>query len=367
MTTPARPVVLHLISSLNIGGAERLLVSSMQAAKADPGVSYVIVIMNEGVDAGLFADLAATGVPLYRLDRREGHLHPKYLRDLLAIIDRHEARVIHTHNEGSRFWGMLARLLRPGLKLVYTVHSEGNAINLTGWKRLAYRRLVDATVAISRFVEAETRPLGVRNLTLIENGVDLDRFLRAPRAAYPAGPLRLVSVGRFAPAKGQDILIEAFADALGRGLDATLRLAGVAADAAFHARLRAMVVEKGLQDRVGFDLNRTDVDAILAESDVFVLPSREEGFGLALVEAMAAGLPVIAARTGGAGELVRHGENGLSFPPGSVADLSAALIEIGNDAALRQRLAACGTETAARYDIRRTSEAHRALYTRLTA
>lgn len=76
---------------------------------------------------------------------------------LLRIIRKHRVSIIHTHNEGSRAWGMLAKLLSPGVKLVYTIHSHDNADSITGLKRLAYTWLVDATVAISAFVARRRR------------------------------------------------------------------------------------------------------------------------------------------------------------------------------------------------------------------
>ncbi|MCA0424819.1 MAG: glycosyltransferase [Proteobacteria bacterium] len=179
MSTPAQPVVLHLISSLRVGGAERLLVSTMREAAKAGQTGFVVVIMNDECDQGLVAELESTGVPLYRLGRREGHLSPKYLTAILNIIRRHGATVIHTHNEGSRSWGMLAKLARPRLRLVYTVHAEGVGATITGLRRAAYLRLVDTTVAISEAVERECRAFGAKDVVRIENGVDLEAFAAA--------------------------------------------------------------------------------------------------------------------------------------------------------------------------------------------
>lgn len=363
--TPS-PVVMHLISSLRVGGAERLMVTMMQAADVNPAARFVVVVMNDEIDEALWAALAATRFPLYRLGRRQGHLSPRYLREVLSIARRHGVEVIHTHNEGSRTWGMIARMLRPSLRLVYTVHAEGIGREITGLRRAAYLRLVDTTVAISRAVETECRAFGSRTVVLAENGIDLDAFRAARSDRTGGGPLRVVSVGRFAPVKGQDILIEAVDIARRRGVGVTLTLAGTRADPAFHDRLMAMVAERGLDSSVYFVLDRTDIPVVLTDGDAFVLPSREEGFGLALVEAMAAGLPVIASRTGGAAELVSDGINGFSFTPGDAAQLADRLALLAADPALRARLASAGAETAARYDIRTTLARHMDAYRGLT-
>lgn len=358
------PTVLHLISSLKIGGAERLLVSTLRAAAAQGGQRFVVCVMNRDVDPGLKEELTATGFPVIWLGRPEGHLSPRYLRAILALIDAYGVDIIHTHNDGSRSWGMLAKLMRPRLKLVYTVHAEGIGRQITGLRRLAYHRLVDASVAISRFVASECAAFGAGRIDVIENGVPLEAFRRTgPAPARPTGsPLRLVNVARFAEIKGQDLLIEALHAVRARGLDARLTLVGVKTDAPFHARLVDQIHRLGLDEHVRFVLDRTDFADVLHDSDVFVLPSREEGFGLVLIEAMAAGLPVIAARTGGPAELIREGINGLTFERLNTADLANQIMRLAGDRSLAARCVAGGQATAEGYDIRRTLDQHRALY-----
>lgn len=363
----AAPNVLHLISSLRVGGAERLLVSTMAAAKEKPEAAFVVVIMNDEIDPGFMAELEATGFPVYRLGRREGHLHPRYLTMILSIIRRHRIDILHTHNEGSRSWGMLARLLMPRLKLVYTVHAEGIGREIRSIKRQAYLRLVDATVAISRFVQAECTDFGARNVVLIENGVDLAAFRAAAHVRETENWPRLINVARFAHIKGQDVLIEALRLCHDRGHPLQLTLAGSKAEPTYFDALVALIGERRLGDHVRLVMDRTDIPVVLQQGDVFVLPSRHEGFGLVLIEAMAAGLPVIAARTGGAAELVRDGVNGLTFEPDNPQDLAAKLLAIASDRPAAVAYVQAGSATAARYDISRTLAEHLALYDRLVS
>lgn len=365
--TASPPVVLHLISSLRVGGAERLLVSTMQAAAKGGAGDFVVVIMNDECDPGLVAALEATRIPLYRLGRREGHLSPKYLRAILDIADRHAVKIVHTHNEGSRSWGMLAKLFRPQLKLVYTVHAEGVGRSITGLRRTAYLRLVDATVAISRAVEAECNDFGVKNVTRIENGIDLSSFARPTKASPLTQPLRLINVARFQPVKGQDVLIEALALCHAQGRPMPLTLVGAGAHGPFFEGLKAQIARHRLENAVSFAIDRTDIPTLLSDADIFVLPSRQEGFGLALIEAMASGLPVVAARTGGPATLIEHGVNGLTFTPGDAGDLAGQILRLSEDAALRESCVRHGHATAKGYDITATLAAHRALYARLDA
>ena len=361
------PVVLNLISSLGIGGAERLLIDTVRVSSGDAGISYVVAIMNEAVNAGFLAELEATGAPVYRLNRREGHLHPKYLKDLLAIVDRHAVDVIHTHNEGSRTWGMAVKLLRPRVKLVYTVHSHDNAESITGLKRLAYAKLVDATVAISDFVAGTAHVLRPKHLVTIANGVSLDRFRGMERQPGGDGVFRIVNVARFIRFKGQDVLIDALALTRARGLDVRCTLVGTIAEQAFFDELTAQVARAGLDKVVRFECNRSDIETFFADADAFVLSSRDEGFGIVLIEAMAAGLPVIAPKVGGAAEIVEHEVSGLHFRASDAADLAAAIQRLAGDRGMQRRLVAGGLVRAAAYDIRRMAAELRALYRGLAA
>lgn len=150
-----------------------------------------------------------------------------------------------------------------------------------------------------------------RNLTLVPNGVALDRFRSIPRPA-PAATFRLLNVARFIPFKGQDVLIEALHICAGRGLNLNCTFVGTIADQEFYDRLQTQVERHGLRSRVRFEVGRSDVETFMAKADAFVLSSRDEGFGVALVEAMA-GLPVISAKVGGAAEIVQDGISGLRF------------------------------------------------------
>ncbi|WP_460447999.1 glycosyltransferase [Alsobacter sp. SYSU BS001988] len=358
------PVVMHLISSLRIGGAERMLISLLSAARAAPGARYVVCIMNDEIDGRMLAELEACGWPCHRLGRREGHRHPGYVLQLAGLVRRYGVDVVHAHNEGSRKWAMLLRLVRPGLQVVYTLHCQGLAQQYGAVARWLYRAAVGATVAISPATADEGAQIGAPRLTHIPNGVDLSRFRGVGRRREASGPLRILQVGRFAQDKGQDILIRAVALCRAAGLETSCVVAGVAVrpDDPWLEHLHGLVRDLGVEDVVRIVQDRLDVEALLAEADVSVLPSRAEGFGLALVEAMAAGVPVIAARVGGPARLIDDGVNGLLVPAEDPAALAGALMRVAGDGSLRRSLAAEGLCAAERYDIARAASAHALLY-----
>lgn len=356
------PVVLHLISSLKIGGAERLLVSTMAAARGRPDIRFVVVVMNEAVDAGLMAELRAAGHPVYHFARPQGHRHPRYMASLLRIVRQHGVEVIHAHNDGSLAWAMLARMLRPSLRLVYTQHEQGAAQRIAGLRRWVYRALVARTVAISPSVAEEFRAVAPGSVTIIENGIQLEKFAVSAERQQRGARLELVQVGRIAHVKGQDILLRAIRACVDRGLDIGCTLVGARTDETYFQSVMDLAGTLDLGDRLRFVLDRTDVETFLSGGDVFVLPSREEGFGIAIIEAMAAGLPVIVPAIGGAKDIVCDRDNGLLFEAGNPEHLAQRIAELAQDESLRLRLAGRGPATAAKFDIRRAVDQMIVLY-----
>ena len=199
---------------------------------------------------------------------------------------------------------------------------------------------VDAAVAVG---EASARrvedfyALGRGSVRSIPNLVpDPGPPVRAP---YD-GPLRLVAVGRLDPVKGHDVLLSALPGVP----DVVLTVLG---EGAQRAALEQQVAALGLADRVRLPGWSEDVAAALGRFDALVLPSRTEGWPLTVVEAMLAGLPVVATPVGSVAEAVRDGETGLLVPQDDPAALAAALVRLRDDPALRERLGARGRAVAA--------------------
>lgn len=196
-----------------------------------------------------------------------------------------------------------------GTPLLYPVWRNAHAIvaNSAGLRDLALRM---------------ARRLG-RDVLSIPNGVDIERFEISGRPS-PDGALRLLFVGRLAPEKGLDVLLQAL-ESLSEGQRSQLRLT-VVGDGPLRARLEASTrrLLPGQVKHLGWR-PRDELPAIYVGSQVLVLPSLMEGMPNVMLEAMAAGLPVIATRVGGCPELVSDGENGLLVEPGSPPALAAAI------------------------------------------
>jgi glycosyltransferase involved in cell wall biosynthesis len=185
-----------------------------------------------------------------------------------------------------------------------------------------------------------TGPAEWTKLQLCRLGVDPTRFV-PPTLARAAGPVRLLSVGRLTPAKGQLLLVRACVELARDGVDFELSLVGDGPD---RTRLEEALRRHKLSHciRLTGALNQREVQAELARADVFVLPSLAEGIPVVLMEAMASGVPCVTTPVNGIPELIEHGQSGLLATPGCVQSLAAQLERVIADAPLRQRLATAG-------------------------
>jgi glycosyltransferase involved in cell wall biosynthesis len=220
--------------------------------------------------------------------------------------------------------------------------------------RLAHRVVANSQAAASQ-VAAEGISAG--RIAVIPNGVDLQqyvpRFVRRPRRI-------ITTVANLRGEKGHEVLIDAAAIACRRHPDLRFQLVGDGPMRAAHER---QVREYGLSDNVLFLGHRDDVPALLASSDLFVLPSRTEAFPNGLVEAMAAALPSVASDVGGIPELIQHGRNGLLVAPGDAPALAQALNALVEDDDRATGLGAAARATIeARYSFDRMVTSFEELY-----
>jgi glycosyltransferase involved in cell wall biosynthesis len=180
-------------------------------------------------------------------------------------------------------------------------------------------------------------------IDVIPNGVDVSAFAARRRGDRPLR--RVIMVANLRPEKAHEVLIDAAASLVATNPDLEFRIVG---DGPRLAELTDLAAARGVDRHVRFFGHRDDVAELLCDSDIFVLPSRSEAFPNGLIEAMAAGLPVVATAVGGIVELVQHGKNGLLIRPGDSRGLAHAIQQLIDD---RSCAAALGCEA------RRTIEA----------
>jgi glycosyltransferase involved in cell wall biosynthesis len=351
-----RPRVLLLVTLAETGGAQTYVAALAEALARE----YDVVVAAHGDG---FHDVPHF-VPLRHLRRALDPLH-----DALALVElyrlfRHERPlVVHANSSKAGVLGRLAAVAARVPVRLFTVH---------GWAFKAHRglvakaylwadRLMSPLTTTTICVAEGERAAGLRARTcradrtvVIHNGVPLD----VPRRRPHAGPAILLSVGRLRAPKDFLTLVRAVA-ALDPG-SARLRIAGDGPD---RPALEAEIERLGVGEHVELLGTRDDVPELLAGADVFVLSSDSEGLPMSVLEAMAAGLPVVASAVGGVPEAVRDGETGTLVPPRDSTALAEALRRLVADPALRERLGGEGRQRVDQeFSLERFTREHLELY-----
>ena len=333
--------VFWLIDSLTMGGAEALVLE-FSAASRSAGVDLHVGCLRTIEGNRIEAELRARGVRCTNLASRN-------LRDLVAFrrllgLLRHERPdLLHAHLRYASIWGAVASRI-TGIPMLATLHLMPEAArwwSAEGIRERLMCRLLDrwssGVIAVSDAVrEAHVRSGRIRRrkLRVVRNGVSRREIDPATRLAgrglrrelgidSRATVITTVSVLR--PGKGVEMLIGAIPQVLERVPDAYFLVVG---DGSERVGLERRAEEENVLHRVRFLGYRRDVPRILDESDMFVLATHQDAFPTVLLEAMTAGLPVVASSVGGIIEIVEPGFTGLLVPPGDAGALGRAIVEL---------------------------------------
>jgi glycosyltransferase involved in cell wall biosynthesis len=329
--------VLLAVDSLEMGGAERH-VAEIAVELARRG--HVVTV---GCSAsGMLADRLRQGKVDIRVcaKRRAKRVVSREYAGGLGRVLRHGGYdVVHAHLYASAAAVAMAVRRTP---LVVTEHSQG------GWRRAreraisrAYLQRADGVVAVSAAVGREVRGLGVDDREVVELPNAVTRLSHMhPRLPESDGPI-IGFVGRFCKEKGADLFIELAASIASAWRDARFLMIG---DGPMRKQLEVRAGQWGIDRRVLFMGEVANARSLLAEVDVLVVPSRTEGAPLVVLEAMAAGTPVVGSRVGGIPEQIRDGEDGLLVTPGDIGGFVTAVNLLIEHPSLRGRLATGGRE-----------------------
>lgn len=369
-----RRKVLHVLSACTVGGCEMhalALLGRLDAARYDRWLAY----FEERPDAArpLVDDFRALGVRTVDL-RAARQLDPAAVVRLVALLRRERFDLIHTHSLRAELAAVTAaRLVRPRPRVIRSIHNTDDFYLRppTSWLARLSARLLDHAIAISdavaRHVVAHAG-LPAAKVTRIYYGLDPSPYAGVPPLGGVRGqPPTIGMIARLAPQKGHRVLLDALPAVLARVPDLRVEIVGHE-HLTTIAELRDYARQRGVAERVTFSGFRDDLPSLFSRWELLVLPSLWEGFGLVLLEAMAAGRPVVASRVGPIPEIVAHGETGLLVEPGQPASLAAALLELLERPELAARLGAAGRRRLAQqFTLERMVAETEALYDRLTA
>ncbi len=368
--------VVHLFPYLKPGGAERVIVhllTHLDRRKFE--VSGICLADPSGSD--LEKMLGEARIPIQYLGKKPGfdlRMYARVHRALNAVAPQ----ILHTHVHVLRYalpyiWYSHCYKQRP--VMLHTVHSlaeyevEPRARYI---QRLAFKDGVMPVAVAQEVARSLSRLYGIQNPAVVPNCLPIEIYRRPKvkretwrqRENFRQEDFLFVCVAGLRPEKNHPLLLQAFARCAVRYPGAHLLLAG----GGDTAELERQAAQLGVARQVHFLGVRTDVPDVLAASDVFVLASQYEGNPLCVMEAMAAGLPVVAPCVGGIPELVTSDIEGMLVPPNHAAELANAMERLLQNAGLRSRMGIAGTKRAlACFDIPIMMRAYERIYTSLLA
>jgi glycosyltransferase involved in cell wall biosynthesis len=355
--------VLLLVTLAEVGGAQSYVADLVPALTRDFDVT--VAAHGDGPLAERARRAGARFVPLRFVRRALSPLDLLGLVEVWLLCLRLRPDIVHANSSKAGALGRVAALLAGVRHRVFTTHGWAFAAAhgpVARFYLLVERCLGQITSAVICVSErehgrgVEARACTAARALVIPNAVDVTRFGPHVGNVVP-GPVELLSIGRLAAPKDFATLIDAVA-ALPRG-SVTLRILGDGPD---RDELEGRVAQLGLTEWVTLEGTVDDVAPALARADLFVLSSRSEGMPMSVLEAMAAGLPVVATDVGGVSELV-DADTGVVVPPADASALAEALARLVGDADACRRLGAAGrTRVAARFALPQWQERHRALY-----
>jgi glycosyltransferase involved in cell wall biosynthesis len=358
--------IVHVLTTIRHGGAERVGLDLAREQRALGADASVICLQELGE---LLPAFEAAGVPVRRLAGGPG---PGVLRTawrLARLLRELDPTVVHTHNGAPQIAAGLGQRLRHWRRAGTTlIHTEHGRLHDTRPALLQLRRWTagefDAIVAVSADARAQLLDYGIHGASgvdVIANGVDVARF-GPPTTGRATPAFQIVHVGRLDAIKGQDVLLAAMPAIRHAIPQVRLTIVG---DGPTRAQLEIQTRSEGIDDIVEFVGAAMDIRPYLRSANLFVLPSRSEGISLALLEAMASGVPVLATDVGGNREVIGSDEFGTLVPAEQPALLAQGAITLLQcpDLATRRGIAA-QRQVQLHFGIERTVSSYASYYHR---
>jgi glycosyltransferase involved in cell wall biosynthesis len=339
-----RKRLMHVVPDLEVGGLQKVVVALCQGIDRSRFDVSALCLWTRG---DLAAELEAAGTPVFLIGRAE---RTDYLafRKVRSILARGRIDIVHTHNTPALLDGAVGALLAGVRRIIHTEHGRAfpDTRRIMFAERvlsLALHRFVGVSEeTVERLIEYEKIPR--RKLEMIPNGIvaepferEIDRAAKRAELGVPPGAPILGLGARLAPEKGLDQLLEAVR--LLRAEFPAIQLL-IAGEGPEELVLRALARERGIAESVRFLGVRHDMPELLKVFDVYVLSSLREGLPMSILEAMAAGCPVVATRVGGIHSVIEDGVNGVLVPPRDPRALANAIAALLRDADLRRSFAA---------------------------
>jgi len=321
--------ILYVIGNLGQGGAERVVINLAKGLDRTRYKPMVCCLYDKGPFAG---ELEEVGINVLSLNKKH-KIEPSIIKRLVSIMQNNDIHIVHTHLWGPNFWGRLAAKIAKTPVMIATEHNED--VWKTGLYFFFDRLLSQATdklIAVSNSVKKfyTARGINADKIEIIYNGIDI----ATERMSQPVNLRKefniknntkiLAVIGRLVPQKGHRYFLLALKEILNR-----YKVKGlIIGSGPLENELKRLTKSLGLLENVIFTGFRQDISQILKEIDILVMPSLREGMPIVALEAMAAGVPIVATTVGGNTELIEDGKTGILVEPSDGGDLAEGIDRI---------------------------------------
>jgi glycosyltransferase involved in cell wall biosynthesis len=366
--------VLFVLPQLSPGGAERMVLALARSLNS----SYFHVYVAYFFDGSLEDDYSGICQRIFHIHKGKG-LDFRAMGQLSQIIHIHDIHVINAHHYMPYFYSFPGAKVMHRRRLVYTEHSVAEVNRISGPHKCICNfmlRQTDAAIGVSKEIAQRLTagfPLHADRILSIPNGLDVERYqARTDRVRtrktlnISANDFVIGSVANFRRVKNHACLVRACHQLSGRFplMRFVLVGRGYPEDAEnTEDDIRGMISKLDLEDKVVIAGYREDIPELLSSFDIFCLPSLSEGLPMSLLEAMAAGVPVIGSDVAGIRELIIHEETGLLFPSNDHGALGKNVERLFNEPSLRSRIAENALQlVSAHHSLERWSQKYAGLF-----
>ncbi len=336
--------ILYLFEHLNLGGAEQLLLTTLKYLDRNEFFPLVYCLRENGK---ISKEIEKLGIKVVTLNKKIHLLNLSLIFELVRIFKKEKPQILHTNLFFPNIYGRIAAKLSGTKTIVTSLHNPDYSFENNGRWTFELRKLIDkcsakltntSFIAVSDFVKKDFQTqLGFKNIKVLHNYIDTRRFdnldncdkkIKRDELEIKKSDILILNVGRLHPQKGQIYLIEAFSLLCKKNHNLKLIIVG---KGIMEGELKQKVNALGLGSNVKFLKDRRDIPELMSISDIFVFPSLYEGFGIALVEAMASGLPVIASDVDSLKEIVEQNIDGILIEKENPQILAETIQELVNN------------------------------------
>lgn len=361
--------ILHIVENFGGAGLENV-VRDIVIGSVSNGIQPYICVLNQHGHCGI--EVKKKEIPVFDLERKQRSKSDfQVIKDLKRLMEELNVDIVHAHNFTPLYYGILSLFFKK-TKFLVTFHG------FTDWnikKRLFYNlffkriKVVVVNDAMKRNYSF-LNTFFLRNISTVFNGIELDQFSRAydhqlrKQLGIHESDFVIGSVGRLSPVKNQMLQLKIVAKLKEEISNLKLlTITGGSPDSIdLKEKLFQEAVNLGIQENLILLDFRKDVPDLLALMDIFIMTSLTEGTSLAMLEAMASGLPVVASDVGGNSQIINNGVNGFLYDLGNEDSLENIIITLNNDEKLRKCIADAAKETALKYSTASMVENYISIY-----